>query len=187
MDAPEWLKGHLLVAAESLLDPNFSRTVILLLEHNEQGAVGLVLNRPTPKTIDDVWQEVFQESCACTAAIHLGGPVTGPLTAIHGHEELADAPILPGLYTTTDPEKLKELVEQENQPCKFFAGYAGWGPGQLEAELAEESWRVMPAKPEHLFVPGKDELWDTVLAEIVYSRILPTLHIKNPPNDPTVN
>src|ERR671910_309860 len=95
----ESLKGQLLIAGPSLLDPNFRRTVVLVGEHTEEGALGLVLNRASEATIDEV-----------------------------------------------DPEELGEL-----RRARVFAGYAGWGPGQLDEELEEGSWIVEPALPEDVF------------------------------------
>lgn len=180
------LKGQLLIAAESLLDPNFARTVVLMLEHGPQGAAGLVLNRSTSKTIRDVWHAIFQEDCHWRTSIYLGGPVTGPLTALHTVKDLGDSLILPGLYATTDPDKLKEIVRTEPEPCKFFAGYAGWSSGQLEAELEEDSWMMLPAKNEHVFWPGREEVWSLVASEVGYSALFPSLHAKIP-EDPTTN
>lgn len=181
------LKGHLLIAGENLLDPNFARTVVLVLEHGPHGAAGLVLNRPTAKTIHDVWKALFHQESSCHATIHLGGPVTGPLTALHGTESLGDTAIMPGLHATTDPEKLKKLVDVEPAPCKFFAGYSGWGAGQLENELADDSWLVIPARLEHVFWPGGEEVWSTVLSEAGYSSLFPHLSSRDIPDDPTVN
>src|SRR5438874_2443173 len=96
------LKGHLLIATPSLIDPNFARTVLLMLGHDRDGAMGLVLNRPTEATISDLAGTVFEEGFEWDKPIHLGGPVTGPFMVIHTIEVLADQEVVPGVYHTLE-------------------------------------------------------------------------------------
>lgn len=183
----ESLKGQLLVASPSLLDPNFFQTVVLILEHNEDGAAGIVLNRSTGRTIGDIWEAVFHEPTEWEKGIDLGGPVTGPLTAMHSIDELADAEILPGVWTTMDPGKLREIVARQVDPCRFFVNYAGWGPGQLEGELEQDSWLIAPARAGHVFELEDIDLWRTVMGEIGVGKISQALGGQDLPTDPTIN
>ena len=133
MEERESLKGNLLVASPALLDPNFRRTVVLVTEHTDEGAMGLVLNRAA-----DVVLAQFDDP-GDAAAVVIGD--VGFMSA------------------ETDPADL----ERGTRRVRAFAGYAGWGAGQLEEELEEESWIVEPALPDDPFTPDPDGLWSEVL------------------------
>jgi putative transcriptional regulator len=181
------LKGYLLVATEQLLDGNFVRTVLLLFDHNSEGAAGVVLNRPTQATITDVSERIFEEPIEWDKEIHLGGPVPGPLMALHNESDLADQEIIPGVSSTTDSTKLREIIERKPEPCFFLAQYAGWGAGQLEREIAEESWVYLPATVDHVFWTREQNLWDAVMKEIRASNLASMVKLKDIPADPSVN
>ena len=182
----EFIRAHLLVASPKLLDPNFCKSVVLLVQHNEEGAFGVVLNRPTDKTIKDIWDELSDTPCESDQPLHLGGPVPGPLMALHTHESLSDAEILPGVYFSVQKENLNEIVTQADGFFTLFVGHAGWGAGQLEAELMEGSWLTTPAKLEHVF-QAEEHDWDKVLKAIGDSRLVTPLKVKHVPKDPTMN
>jgi putative transcriptional regulator len=154
------LEAHLLIAAPELAEP-FTKSVVLLVKHNEDGALGLILNRRTPADFQEVWSKVSDVPCQQSAPLYLGGPCEGPLVALHTQEFLHEIEVLPGLYFSSSKEKLETLAAQSpdsQAPVKFFAGYSGWSGGQLEHEIARGSWSVMPAKLEHAFW-HEDELW----------------------------
>lgn len=147
------LAGRLLVALPVLSDPNFDRTVVLLLDHGDDGAMGVVLNRPTDIRLGDVlplWDLLGAEP----AVVHLGGPVQpeGAIALGHG-TELDVGPI----DLDTDRERL------DIHEIRVFAGYAGWSPGQLEDEILEGAWVVVDAQPADAFAPDPGALWVTVL------------------------
>ncbi len=179
------LKGHLLIAAPQLGDPNFVRTVILMIDHDENGAFGIVLNRPSGRTVKEVWDEL-DDSCECLESINIGGPVVGPLLALHTQEYLAEAEVLPGLYLTAERENLDELVRQDYSTFRLFSGYSGWGEGQLEGELEQGGWITLKAKKEYVFV-WDDDLWDRVGEEITQDVYRRGLKIKQFPTDPSLN
>lgn len=182
------LKGHLLVATPTLLDPNFVRTVLLLLEHNAEGAAGVVLNRPTSATVSDIAEQVLDEAFEWDKIIHMGGPVTGPLMILHTDESMGDLNPLPGIYSTADAPKIERMLRSRIEPSVVIANYAGWGPGQLEGEIAEDSWLTLPARPEFLFWAGAvEELWDTVFKEIHAGDLTRILRLRDVPEDPSVN
>jgi putative transcriptional regulator len=200
------LQGHLLLASEDLHDPNFARSVVLLIEHNEQGALGVILNRPTSKTVQELWREVSQVPCDSQQPVCLGGPVSGPVMALHTMAALAEVEIISGVYFAAKKQHLDELVRQAADrpshgveppgnspqglepllPWKVFVGHAGWGPGQLEAEIEQRAWHIAPATSEHIFAADAD-LWQRLLAAIDQARLGKLLKIKHVPRDPTVN
>jgi putative transcriptional regulator len=180
------LQGHLLVAAARLLDPNFGRSVVLMIQHSSEGALGLILNRPTKAKIKDIWSQISDTSCESDAVVHLGGPVEGPLMALHQHVPASDDEVVPGVYFTPESAKIQQLVHETELPIKFFVGYAGWGAGQLEAEMDEGSWLTLPARAEHVF-EGGDDLWEKVFRQISGSSLVKALRIKHVPPDPRLN
>jgi putative transcriptional regulator len=180
------LAGHLLAASRELRDPNFFRTVILLIRHNDEGALGLVLNRPTNTTLREVWSQVDDSPCQHEGVLHMGGPVQGPLMALHTEEFMLEEEVLPGLYFSASTDNLQRLVSGEHQPVAFFVGYAGWGAGQLENELKEGSWLVAPASPGEVF-DQDDRSWDRLVRRVVGQQLFKAMQIKHVPNDPRVN
>ena len=155
------LAGKLLVSAPSLVDPNFRRTVVLMTHHDEEGVMGLVLSRPSPLSVADTVPGLADLPGA--DCVYVGGPVqTDVIVALVELEEpdaevpaiIGNVGYLPGEGDTDDLEIARVRV---------FAGYSGWGPGQLEEEMAEPAWIVVRAEPDDVFAPDPDELWRTVL------------------------
>lgn len=148
------LKGKLLVAAPGLLDPNFFRTVVLILEHTEEGAVGVVLNRPSDFELVAALPD-WEERAAAPSVVFVGGPVAEGtaicLGRVGGSDDIAvvDASI--------DPDDLGA------DEVRFFSGYAGWGMGQLEEEVDEGAWLVLDADPDDALVDEPELLWSRVL------------------------
>lgn len=180
------LKGQLLVASPHLEDPNFVHTVILLIHHSEEGAFGVVLNRPAENSIRELWEQVAEGPCEAEGHIHVGGPVSGPLIALHTDETLAEMEILPGVYFAAQRDNLEQLVSQSQHAFRLFVGHSGWGGGQLEHELEEGSWLTTNASAEYVFFDETD-LWKTVTKRIGDTLLLDALGIKRPPPDPSVN
>ena len=181
------LKGQLLVATPHLMDPNFVHTVLLMIEHTDEGAAGLVLNRPSGRTIAEIAGSVFDEDLGWDKAIHLGGPVPGPVLVLHQVEELADSEVMPGLFSTVDSDKLLEILRREPEPSLVLANYAGWGAGQLEREIEEDAWRTRSASFEHIFWTGQDDLWDVLNRAIGHATLAEMLHLDKLPSDPSLN
>jgi putative transcriptional regulator len=180
------LQGQVLVASPDLLDPNFLRTVVLIVQHNEQGALGLILNRRTHAKLKQVWEQVSPQPCDSEEYVHAGGPVEGPLMALHTTAEFGESEIVPGLFIGTNRDHLERLVADNVQPLRIFAGYAGWGAGQLEIEMRQGSWHTTAATSEMVFHSDGD-LWHTVLRQITSSTLLSSLKIKHIPPDPRLN
>lgn len=180
------LQGHLLVATTDLADPNFARSVVLLVQHTEEGALGLILNRPTNVTIKQAWEKIRETPCVCEEVLRFGGPCEGPLMAIHTRDALSDNEVLPGVFFDGNPEALEELVCDDDGQVRFYVGCAGWGEGQLERELNENSWLTAPASIEQIFSPD-DSLWIQLTREITGNRLVEALKIKHKPQDLSVN
>jgi len=182
------LKGHLLLASTTLEDPNFAKSVVLIFDHSEEGAAGVILNRPSPITIAHICDKVFQFPSAWEKPLNIGGPVSGPLAAAHTIKELADIEVMPGVYGALVPEHIQQLIRKQQEPTFFLLNYAGWGPDQLENELDEDAWLVMPAREEHLFWTEDKLLWDACMEELQSLQSLQrTLGIRIQPRDPTLN
>ncbi len=180
------LGGCLLVATPDLDDGNFSQTVVLVVQHDDEGAFGLVLNRAGTMPLATVWKEIEGGPCPIDMPVQIGGPVAGPLVAVHGDPALAEHEILPGMYFARDGDLLAALVAAGTRPMRVFAGYSGWGPGQLEAELETGSWSVTAAT--HDFVFGDDGvLWRRVSRHVADERLISWLRVPHAPERPWHN
>ena len=106
------LQGHFLIASPHLDDPNFMRAVVLMVQHDEEGAFGLVLNRPCEQRLAEVFTPEFCNECDCEMPVYFGGPVPGPLIAIHNSEEFAEQCILPGVFLSARREAMDALIQE---------------------------------------------------------------------------
>jgi putative transcriptional regulator len=180
------LEGKFLLASQKLLDQNFVKTVVLMVQHNNQGALGVVVNRPTSKNVQELWREVGDSPCESTRPVHLGGPVSGPIMSVHTSAKLAEIEIIPGVFFAAKKQHLDELVLQRDRPFKIFVGHAGWGPGQLEGELEAGAWHILPATAEYVFYEDEN-LWEQASRQIGRSVLESMLDIKEVPEDPSLN
>ena len=159
-------KGTLLVAGPRLLDPNFMHAVVLVCDHGAEGTFGLILNRPMPVTVGELGSEVPLLQ-GRRDRVWSGGPVsTGELQVIHcaGTGVLGALPVVDGVSFGGDPEVLRTaLADAGAESVKFVLGYAGWGEGQLDAEMAEQAWIVVPATRRRIFDSHPETLWRRVL------------------------
>jgi putative transcriptional regulator len=172
----ESLGGQLLIAAPSMGD-YFHRTVILLVEHSDQGAFGLVLNRPTETSVGEAAPELA-ELIGSEHVLHVGGPVQpNAVTAVGEHADPGDATkLIVGAVGMVDLDEPPELSR-----VRIFAGYAGWGPEQLEGEMEQEAWILEDAHPDDPFAEG--DLWAQVLRRKGGEYAL----LARMPPDPSVN
>lgn len=182
----ESLRGKLLLSAPNLFDPNFRRTVLLIAEHTEVGAMGVVLNRPAEVTVGEAVPDLDWLVPSHADPVYAGGPVaTDSVVVLADFQkpDLAAALIVGDVgfvpAATDDPKELAAAVRRS----RVFAGHAGWGPGQLDAEMDENSWIVEPAQPDDVFADDPDELWAAVMRRKGREfRLLATM-----PVDPTLN
>jgi putative transcriptional regulator len=154
------LKGRLLIAAPILLDPNFRRAVVLIIEHSEEGALGVVLNRPTELPVAEAVPELSELD---DGYVFAGGPVQPQaVIALAEHADPPDGAVCGTIAPVGVDSDMDTLPEQVTR-VRVYAGYSGWGEGQLEGELEEESWFVTPALPGDVFSDDAGGLWSTVL------------------------
>jgi putative transcriptional regulator len=180
------LQGHFLVASPQLGDPNFNQTVVLMVEHTDEGALGLVLNRPTGKNIGQLLAEAGVTGLDSDRPVYVGGPVPGPLMSIHDDAQRAEVEIIPGVYLSAKKVHIDELIEDHAGSMKIFVGHSGWGPGQLDREMQEGAWLTTPASEESVFYSDTD-LWNLVCKQIGSNLLRDALGIKDFPADPTMN
>jgi putative transcriptional regulator len=159
----ESLKGQLLIAGPGLRDPNFWRTVVLVGEHSDEGALGVVLNRSSETSVEEA-APALSGLARAMGNVHVGGPVQPASVVVLADfvDPLDDRTLVVGsvgfLPSEIDPDDLGTL-----RRARVFVGYAGWGPGQLDDELEEGSWIVEPAHADDVFTDAPDELWRDVL------------------------
>lgn len=180
------LEGHLLVAAPELNDPNFAQTVVLIIHHNAEGAFGLVLTHATRVSVQQVWSKVSESTCGTRDSIYRGGPVDGPLMALHGSPDIGGNDVLPGVFYSVAAEHLESLIMHNAQPARYFVGYSGWGEGQLERELEAGGWLIAPARPEDLFHVSEG-FWEATLRRIAGQSVLKSMGIDDFPRDLSAN
>ena len=160
------LSGQLLVAGPGLEDPNFRRTVVLILEHADEGALGVVLDRPSQTPVGEILED-WVDAVSPPGLIHIGGPVSsGAVVAVA--RSLSEDQV-PGMSTVTGRVGVIDLHQGPEDylgrldALRLFAGFASWGEGQIEGELEEEAWWVFDAEPDDPFGPEPAHLWRTVV------------------------
>jgi putative transcriptional regulator len=181
------LRGSLLIATPHLRDPNFMQSVVLIIEHEHEGALGVILNRPLELSVGELWQQFDAGPCSLDSSVRCGGPVTGPILAIHPFEQFSDKEVLPGVHFTNDRDALKTLVNADLTPVLIFAGYSGWGSEQLEGELNVGGWLVLPASSSLIFEHDTESLWNSVIRRTGQDFLTASLGIHRFPDDPAVN
>ena len=177
------LRGKLLVASPALVDPNFARSVVLITEHSPDGAMGVVLNRPSETEVGEVAPELAP--VVESEPVFIGGPVQPQalvvLAEFNDPSAAAWVVVADVGFVSADTE-ISEL-ERSIRRGRVYAGYSGWGAGQLEGELAEDAWIVEPPLPRELFADDPQELWHAVLARKGGEFAL----IARMPDDPSMN
>jgi putative transcriptional regulator len=165
------LAPALLLSMPQLVDPNFARTVILLCEHSEEGAFGLVVNRPAETTAAEAVQMEPGIERPNDLPLLLGGPVEpqrGWILTDAPVEENESRPLGAGLYLSASPLVLREVLAVHPRPRRtaVLAGYAGWGAGQLDAELAESAWLIMPVELDLVFEIPPAAVWEMAIRRL---------------------
>ena len=165
------LAPALLLSMPQLVDPNFARTVILLCEHSAEGAFGLVVNRPAETTAAEAVQMEPVIASPNDLPLLMGGPVEpqrGWILTAGAVEESSSRPLGAGLYLSASPLVLRQVLSAHPPPRRtvVLAGYAGWGPGQLDAELAESSWLIMPVELDLIFEIPSAVAWEMAIRRL---------------------
>ena len=160
-------RGRLLLSEPFLKDYFFKRSVVLMMDHDEHGSMGMIINRETEYFVNDLVDD-FPEF---DSKVFLGGPVqTDNIFILHTKGELINGSqeILPNLYWGGDFEQIKEMISLgllKSSEIRFFLGYSGWSKGQLQTEMEENSWIVAEAKSEYFFNIKSEDLWKEIVEQ----------------------
>lgn len=180
------LAGQLLIAAPEMSDDYFANSVVLVFQHSDEGAAGVVLNKPSDVRVDAVWSELNDpQSPPAEDVINIGGPCEGPIIAIHNSLAFAEVSVIPGVALTVGIDNLRKLMRQTQQTVRLFSGYSGWSPLQLESEIHRGGWYSIPARPKFIFGESVD-MWRNACGQFG-DQIIKGVAGQNVPSDPTMN
>ncbi len=183
------LSGVLLVAAPMLTDPVFGRSVCLILEHTEDGSVGIVLNRAFSSDVQELWTHLTEgQEDVSNPPNHLnfGGPVSGPVLALHDQETLAEAGSGSGVYVAAQVENLKKLAQLSPEHYRLFVGHAAWKKGQLESEIDGGFWYPIGLDSELVFA-HESEMWPIGIRSVGRAVIQSVVGSERMPASPLLN
>lgn len=183
------LAGQLLVASPSQQDPVFSRSVCIVVEHSPERSVGIMLNRPMLIDTEPLWEQILDGAASHSQSIdhfNFGGPQEGPVLAIHDSAKLAEGGNNQGVYLSAQTENLKKLATAAPEHCRLFIGHALWKPKQLEQQIIQGDWHVMPAIPELVFA-RESTMWAIGMSIIGNSILKMAPGIVDLPVDPLLN
>lgn len=197
----ESVQGRALVASPYLSDPNFLRSVVYILQHDQEGGLGLLLNRPTDRSVANLLEELSDVRVENDSAIYWGGPVDGPLMLL---QELRGEGTS-GIFAASEQERILEIcregltatgnfdeehASESTRPVagsyRVFDGYAGWGAGQLDSELTDGGWLVWDIEPQQIF-SDTDDLWEQALKSIGRDVLSNGIDPSLLPEDPAFN
>jgi len=178
--------GQLLVASRHLLDPNFVRTVVLIVQQDEGGVIGLVLNRPLELTVAQACEPSAEEVADVDEKLSQGGPCPGPLMVLHSNQLVGGEAVIDGVRFTTEREDIRSLMEDgSGGSVRYFAGYSGWSPDQLENEIGQGAWLLASASADEVFGDtSPDSLWNKLTTRLTVGK---WIDVERMPEDPSVN
>ncbi len=184
----ESVQGRALVASPYLSDPNFLRSVVYILRHDEEGAIGLVLNRPMHTTVGALLEQISGEAVDNEMPVYYGGPVDGPLMLLQ--ECIHDA--VRSVYVASDQDRILDICnpghksKQPDGAYRVFDGYSGWAANQLEDELQGGGWMVWEIQPDQLFA-DPEMLWQMAIKQIGREILAGGIDPTKMPEDPAFN
>ncbi len=179
------LRGKLLVAAPSLTGNIFEKTVVLVLQHNSSGTFGVVLNRPANAEMLNEWESMTGQNPVNRCFVN-GGPIGGPVFAIHQQQAMAEVTMPCGLYVSADSDLLQKLTEQKDDRYRIVFGVASWSIGQLESEIDSGIWFPLNARADDVF-DDASWMWEKSLRRYGEQVTLDVLGIERLPENPTWN
>ena len=167
------IRGQFLIAGKQMRDPNFYRSVVLMVEHGESGSMGLVINRPSNVSVAHALSD-HVDLPESDQLVYVGGPVEpAALFVLHsaGEFESEESDVVPGIYVGSSPDVFERVIEQvvggsDDLEFRVYAGCAGWGPGQLEGELEQGDWHILPALAPEILPRDPYTLWDDLVERI---------------------
>jgi putative transcriptional regulator len=149
-----------------MMDPNFAQTVVLMIDYDAQGAFGLIINRPTRHTMAELWPEITGLEAH---SVYFGGPVfpNRLLFLLRSNDAPQDTRrVIPGVHLGSDELTLKRIIAKGEEEFRTYAGYSGWGPGQLDNEIARGDWHIVPAERRFIFDSQPAEVWDELIQRV---------------------
>jgi putative transcriptional regulator len=176
--------GQLLVASRRLTDPNFAHAVVLLVQHDTSGVLGLILNRPLEITVAESCGPSIEAAVDIAEEIHQGGPCAGPLMVLHDDPAAGGEEILPGVRFVVQRDQIESLMREGHGRVRYYAGYSGWAVDQLDAELEEGAWLTASADAELVFTPQLESLWSDLMTRLTLGQWIDPDKV---PDDPSVN
>ena len=182
------LQGKLLVASEEMTAAPFSKAVVLLLQDNAQGTFGVVLNQPADEQLKRRWRQMSGSPEHVLAQLVRGGPVGGPVFAIHKFQSLGEMELPGDIFLSANAETIQQLFEQSPEHYRIFLGIAGWNPNQLDSEIQNGYWHVVDCDPEEIF-DDSQWLWERSMFRFGEQLLCDTLgiSINSLPLDPSLN
>lgn len=179
-------RGQLLIAAKHLLDPNFFKAVVLMVEQGDNGAMGVVINRPSDVAVSHALSGHLDVE-GLEGPVYFGGPVEpGGLIVLHDRSDLSESEaVIPGVYVPTQAEVFEEVIraaESDGNSTTFrvYSGCAGWSPGQLESEVERGDWYALPAEAEVVFSDDPYSIWEQATNEVAASHRFIDQSVDNP-------
>jgi len=164
LDQPQ--AGTFLIAARGMQDPNFAQTVVLLIDYDAQGAFGLIIDRPTRYTLAELWPEIAGMEAH---SVYFGGPVfpNRLLFLLRSNDAPQDMRrVIPGVHLGSDELTLKRIIAKGEEEFRTYAGYSGWGAGQLDNEIARGDWHIIPGESRFIFDSQPAEVWDELIQRV---------------------
>ena len=161
-------EGCILVASPNWNSEMYGRSVCLLVNHGQEGSVGVFLNRSFPETPAELWKHLAGENTTSPSQrrLHFGGPKSGPVIALHNQPELAEYTTVDGVYLAAQLENLQRLIQSQDEvEVRIIVGQATWLPGELESELRDGKWLPISASPQLVFC-SEDEMWTRAIRQI---------------------
>jgi putative transcriptional regulator len=175
------LRGYFLLASPSLQDANFIRSVVLMVRHSHEGAMGLKINDPLSVTVAEAASDQLEHADEVHETLFRGGPVPGPVMLLHG---LAGGEeVMPGVHFTARRDEIVDVMLSKVQPTRYVVNYSAWAADQLEQELAEGAWIVVPATPQDVFC-DVEGLWSRLMTR---ANLLKFIKPGDIPHDPHLN
>ncbi len=161
-------EGCILVASPAMRNEMYSHSVCLLVHHGKEGSVGVFLNRSFSENPAELWKHLAGENATAGShrRLHFGGPMSGPVIALHNQPDLAEYTTVDGVYLAAQLENLQQLVQSKDETeVRIIVGQATWKPGELDAELREGKWLPIPVSPQLVFA-SDDEMWGRAMRQI---------------------
>ncbi len=160
------------------------RTVVLIVQEDSGGVIGLVLNRPLELRVSEACEPSAEDAMNVEDPLFQGGPCNGPLMVLHADNLIGGLSVVPGVRFTAERDQIQALMRQHDGPIRYFAGYSGWAPQQLDAEIDEGAWLLVPASAGQVFSDSTTTLWPKLTTTLTVGK---WVDVDRMPDDPSIN